>query len=940
MNGEPTTEGLVEDFFEEFRRGDVPDEDSFIAAHPAQAEELKDLLPLLVEMEDYGRERRERNGRATDAPPTLPGSDYTLQKKIGSGGMGTVWEALQISLNRKVAVKILTPPRRRKEAWRERFTREARIVAQLHHPNIVKVYGAGTSGNLCYYAMELVDGTRMDKFAFPDARATVKAVLQAALALAYAHRCGVLHRDVKPMNLMLDASSEVRVTDFGLASARTEDQNDEDARNGTLRYMAPERLMQGLCTEAADQYALGVTLWELLARKHLFADVSGTALFRRICTTPVPPLEGVDPDLAAVVAKSVAQKAEDRYPDMAAFAEDLQRWLDHECVAAAPPTFGRRLRLWARRKPAMAALAATAIACAVAAVGAMVAGYVHTAAALQQAAHNAEVAESNAEVADAALSEVFRHVENMPPSKRDTELLSALLPYYGRLASNRELASEKIAEVNSVLGICAFRSGDFALAEQAFRRLVEISPSATALNRLAETLRRRGRTEEAAVFAQQVADGYARTTNVVDRYEAALALESLSRQKGRAVDLKLAFALAKMLRETEPDNPNFRFLYARLLADNPSFETATNGTDTVKSAFVLLSDLAADYPDRPEYGRALVSAMDRRLRRSGSYRTIDRADVELAIDTADRLLGRFPNVPEIVSSVIAFRDTYSFYLRKLGDQRSASRENLRTTGMLELLSHNAESPDAERLSFRGLSHDINYRQITTGSGVEEGVSLILALHDRTLNGSDNVRQTTAPFLRTLVSYTEKMGKKTVILLPQCPPGRENNWLGAKKGRRDGLLQDIALLVQEKTNEFHVASERVFVVGVDSGGDACWPLLADNPSLFARALVAGAAPVPASSARAIQAPVRIVQGESDRLHREDAVRAAAELLGGENGHPAEIDLQLGSTHKSVIDDAFSDNALEWLLNPPEEEPPFGPIELQKTTPAAAVFGMDE
>ena len=396
-----------------------------------------------------------------------------------------------------------------------------------------------------------------------------------------------------------------------------------------------------------------------------------------------------------------------------------------------------------------------------------------------------------------------------------------------------------------------------------------------------------------------------------------------------------------MLRETEPDNPDFRFLYARLLAESPKLENATNRTDSVKSAFVLLSDLAADYPDRPEYGRALVTAMDRRLKRAGAFRTIDRADVELAIDTADRLLGRYPNVPDIVSSVIAFRDTYSFYLRKLGDQRSASRENLRTTGMLELLSHNAESPDAARLTFKGRNAEINYRQITTGSGVEDGASLILALHDRTLNGSDNVRQTTAPFLRTLVSYTEKMGKKTVILLPQCPAGRESNWLGAKKGRRDGLLKDVARLVQEKTNEFSVAEGRMFVVGVDSGGDACWPLLADNPGLFTRALVAGAAPVPASAATNILAAVRIVQGESDQLHPEAAVRAAAERIGGENGHPAEIDLQLGSTHKTVIDDAFSDDALEWLFNPPAEVSPFPPSEMSApVTPAAAVFGISE
>ena len=919
-----TIEALAEAYLAALRRGEAMDVAAFAAAHPDHAQELRDLLPLMEEMEAYGRRRRPVRDAAPRTPPALDGSDYRLLREIGSGGMGTVWEAMQISLSRKVAVKVLAAPPRREKAWRERFAREARIVAQLHHPSIVKVYGAGVANGHCYYAMELIDGTRFDKFAFRDARAAVRAVQQAALALSYAHRCGVVHRDVKPANLMIDAAGEVRVTDFGLASAQTEPSADEDARNGTLRYMSPERLMHGTCDFAADQYALGVSLWEMLARKHLFAGTSGTALFRRICTDRVPPLADADADLAAIVAKSTARRAENRYPDMDSFAEDLRRWLDHEGVAAAPPSFGRRLILWARRKPTMAALAATAIACAVAAVGAMVAGYAHTAAALRLAA-------SNADVADAALGEVFRHVENMPPSRRDTELLAALLPYYGRLAGNRELSPEKIAEVNSVLGTCAFRSGDFALAEKAFRRLVDIAPSATALNRLAETLRRRGNTEEAAVFAKRVADGYARTTNQVDRYEAALALESLSRQKGRAVDLKLAFALAKMLRENEPDNPKFRFLYARLLAESPDLENATNRTDTVKSAFVLLSDLATEFPDRPEYGKALVSAMNLRLRHGGESREIGRADIELALDTADRLLGRFPNVPEIVSTVIAFRDTYSSYLRRLGDQRNASRERLRTTGMLELLSHNAESPDAARLSFKGRNFDVSYRQISVGAGDEDGTSLVLALHDRSLSGNDNVRQTTAPFLRTLVSYIEKTGSRTVILLPQCPAWRESNWLGAKRGRRDGLLKDIARLVQAKTNEFNVASGRVFVLGVDSGGDACWPLLADNPGLFSRALVAGAAPVPASDAAGIEAAVRIVQGESDMMHPEAQVRAAAARIGGENGLPAEIDLQIGSTHKTVIDDAFSDNALEWLFYPPEEPDISPPPEMSDPTP---------
>ena len=136
------------------------------------------------------------------------------------------------------------------------------------------------------------------------------------------------------------------------------------------------------------------------------------------------------------------------------------------------------------------------------------------------------------------------------------------------------------------------------------------------------------------------------------------------------------------------------------------------------------------------------------------------------------------------------------------------------------------------------------------------------------------------------------------------------------------------------------SGRVFAVGVDSGGDACWPLLSDNPNLFSRALVAGAAPVPTYAATNILAAVRIVQGESDQMHPEATVRAAAARIEGDNGRSAEIDLQLGSTHKTVVDDAFSDDALEWLLNPPEEAPVFPRSEMSAPTPAAAVFGNIE
>lgn len=876
MNGDVGAESLVEEFLTALRCGEPVDEITFIASHPEHADELRELLPVMMEMEEYGRAMRGGAKRSAAEKPELPGSDYRLLREIGHGGMGTVWEALQISLNRKVAVKILEQPSHRNDrAWRERFSRESRIVAQLHHPNIVKVYGAGTCGDLCYYAMELVDGTRLDKYPFPDLRSTVKAILQAAQALAYAHRCGIVHRDVKPANLMIDADGDLLVTDFGLATVLADGDADKDAQNGTLRYMAPERLVQGECSFAADQYALGVTLWELLMRKPLFSGISGTSLLRHIRTESVPPVEGFDADLSAVAAKCTRRSPEERYRNMDEFAGDLQSWLDHRCVSAVRTSTLHRLCLWARRKPAIATLASAAAICAVAFVATLVIGLARTSAALSLAARNAALA-------DAALGDVFRYVEHMSASRRGTELLSALLPYYGRLAGESGLAPEKAAEVNNVLGICALKSGDYALAEQAFRRLIDISPSAAAINRLSETLRKLGRHDEADEMSRRVAECYSGSDNARDRYESALALEMLGRRRSHFSERRQAFEIARSLLAADPQNPDLRFLYARLLANHPDLSDGNASDGATGNAYELFSGLASDYPDRPEYSRALVAAMDRRLKSGRNLLDIDRNDVELALDTADRLIGRYPNVPDIVSSVIDFRDSYSNYLRKIGDLRKANRESVRTTGMLELLSHSAEAPDAARLRYKGAAADILYRQIVVGSAKTDGnVSLILALHDRSRNGDDNVRQTSAPFLRTVVSHVEAGGGKTVILLPQCPSSRAGHWTGAQKNRRDGLLDAISELVLSKAAEFAVPSNRIFAVGVDTGGDACWALMDSKPRIFARALVAGAASPPRSIPHATRELVRETPGEN---------------------------------RKTAIDNAFDSKSIDWLLAP--------------------------
>ena len=891
MSAEPELDDLVEEFLSRVQRGDAVDPDQFLVDHPSHAEELRGLLPILLDMEGYSRRRSARpaDAVAAEMPSAVLGGDYRLLRVLGRGGMGVVWEAQQISLDRKVAVKVLAAPNPTAEG--DSFVQEARIVAQLHHPNIVKVYGAGPCDDSTryWYAMELVEGTEFNKYAFPEPRAVVQAVEQAARALAYAHRCGVVHRDVKPANLILDQAGTVRVTDFGLAAVLTgQKADDEGARDGTVRYMAPERFTEGTCSFAADQYALGITLWELIARRPVFAAPSPRALVECVKKGPVPPLEGVDADLAAVVAKATAHRVDDRYGDLSAFADDLCRWLAHETVSAAPASPVRRLRLWMRRNPAAAAGAAAALLCATGFVGALAIGYVRTSAALNLAARNAALA-------DSALGDVFQHMEAEPPSRRNAELMSALLPYYGKLAEVEGHAPTKTVDANAALGICALRSGDYAQAESAFRRLCAVRPTARALNLLSETLLRRSNVSEANALARRVVDEFSRSSEPEERFEAARALVALDRRQRVTRHRQQAFDLVNALLKDHPDNPEYRFLHAVLLAETPRLAV---GKETVnEKPFAALASLAADYPERSDYALAFVRAVTRQMRQeeksdeksheaarkgqelfkkvgglspklgglspqkprglspkteglspkteglSPKTEGLSPSEIEKALQTADRLLGRQPNVPDVVTTVLAFRAAFVAHLRRTGDARRATFEKIRTSGMLEMLAHNPEAPDASQGHFAGSNgKGFDYRQILVGDREAEPVSLILFLHHRPQMGKDNALPLTSPVLRRLVTRAETATGRTVFLVPQCPAGRANAWIGVNRGHSDNLLEAVAELTRQTAQTFGVSSNRVFVVGTGAGAAACRVFAQQKECPVARFFLAE--PVPA------------------------------------------------------------------------------------------------
>ena len=792
-------EELVDLYLDRCHLGDVPDTATFVAEHPEHAAELLETLPLLNDLEKIGDNAR---GRAVDTVaelPELPGSDFRLVRKIGGGGMGVVFEADQISLGRRVAVKLLAPSLVSDTTRREQFEREARLVAALSHPNIVSVIGAGQSAGVCYYAMELVAGERLDRHAFSGVRDIAAAGLQAARALAYAHGCQIMHRDIKPSNLLIDAEGAVHIADFGLACVLADGQSSVEragAQNGTLRYMPAERLIHGISSFAGDQYALGVTLYELVTRRPVLETRSSTALFRRICKAPLPPLTCGEPDFAAIVNKCIAFDAADRYTSMDALAEDLRRFLAHEPVAAAPAPAGRRLVLWARRKPAVAALAGVSALCAIAAVVALSVGYARTADALR-------LAERNASLAGAALSGVFRGVENQAPSRRDTELLTELLPYYGELARRRDMPLEKIVEANRILGTCAYRTGNYSLAEKAFRHVAERSPTAADENLLAAAMRRQGKDVEADALSRGVATAYADSTNAVDRFEAVRALLALAQDRADDPDRGRAFRIVADLLKDDPQNPDYRFQYALILGASPRLYAAEPIPGVRPNAGGILNRLASEYPDRPEYGLALVELMERRLRTVRNARSVDRNDFAPALEHADRLLARYRNMPDAISAVIRLRAAYADFLRRAGDAAAAELEQARTSGMLEMLAHNPETPAAPRFRFASTNGvTLAYRQIVVNRSASGPGTLVTILHGRAARGSDNTRQLATPALMTLLDYVQTHGEKTIILLPQCPAKKE--WRQLRP-----VLEELA---RRKAREFRVPPKRIREIG--------------------------------------------------------------------------------------------------------------------------------
>jgi tetratricopeptide (TPR) repeat protein len=466
---------IADEFVAELRRGRRPSVEEYARRYPDYADDLRDMLPALAMMEQ-AKESASGAGAGAPAPAALTLrqlGDYQVLREVGRGGMGVVYEAEQVSLGRRVALKVLPAQAVANEKQRHRFEREARAAAKLHHTNIVPVFGVGEQDGLHYYVMQFIQGLGLDEVleelrrlrdpaspAAPDSGGSLRvsrreisaAVVahslvtgrhltedlpsdagaepspppdatgtfihpasageapgdpgrpgrlsdtfslsgsgvtlqgsetagkrrrgraaaywhsvarigaQVADALRYAHEQGVLHRDVKPGNLLLDTGGTVWVTDFGLAKASDqEDLTHTGDILGTLRYMPPEAF-EGRADARGDVYALGLTLYELVALRPAFDERERNRLIKHVTSGEPPSLRKLRPDaprdLLTIIEKATDRDPARRYQTAGDLAADLQRFQDDEPIQARRITAGERMWRWCRRNPAIASLVA------------------------------------------------------------------------------------------------------------------------------------------------------------------------------------------------------------------------------------------------------------------------------------------------------------------------------------------------------------------------------------------------------------------------------------------------------------------------------------------------------------------------------------------------------------------------------------------------------
>lgn len=343
---------LVADFIARVEDGEAITTDQFVASCPAAVrDEVRELCEEFLDT----KEILETSGDHVPPPVPLDRTslgEFEILRELGRGGMGVVYLARQESLDRTVALKVLPPHMCRTDRQVERFRREANKASRLSHPGIARVYTVGESEGHHYYAMEHVPGRtlgeeiasrRLDQRHYIDPAIPAKIMMRVAEALQCSHDAGVVHRDVKPQNILMGEDGEPRLVDFGLALDPAEESLTLSGEiTGTYHYMSPEQSRGGEVDARTDVYSSCVVLYEMLTLQRPIDAEDAQVLLARIPVQEPRPTPSINPrvprDLDVICRKGLAKNPNHRYATAADLATDLRRFLRHEAIAARPPS--------------------------------------------------------------------------------------------------------------------------------------------------------------------------------------------------------------------------------------------------------------------------------------------------------------------------------------------------------------------------------------------------------------------------------------------------------------------------------------------------------------------------------------------------------------------------------------------------------------------------
>lgn len=794
-------ERIADEFVQRIRRGEDPALAEFTERHPELADDIRELFPTIRELERAKQSASSASGSASGAaeqqPPERLG-DFRILREIGRGGMGVVYEAEQESLGRRVAIKVLPRQFFEDAGRRQRFEREARLAAGLHHTNIVPVFGIGEHEGHHYYVMQYIRGVGLDRVfhalsaaagsppaTLPDLlslirdasqtrrsdsrtdsansstlsaparvldahasalrspgvggtppsvssgywRCIARLLAQGGDALAFAHRQGVLHRDVKPANLLLDEDGALWVADFGLA---TQHEQESMTRSGdlagTLRYMAPERF-EGRQDERSDVYSLGITLYELATLMPAFRPSDGRSVLKAVLSEPLTAPRRIHPamprDLETVILTATARVSAHRYASAEALRDDLRRFADGLPVRARWISPIERAARWAARNRALAASLTLAAVLLVTVATVSTAAYVRvsraegdTKLALGGQTRQRERAEASLRLAESALDTVFDRLAPLSAaehglseegeqayaipstpvlSRASAELLSSLLEFYRRLAEqegqSRALqrktadSQRRVGEIHERLGRIDDAQAAFEESITRFEALAASDPADRAVrialadvrNELAELAFRQGRPRE----------GEQQLQHSLDLLEPLVA--------GAGEDSAAWFVLARTHYLFSRGVPDLRRVAARgAPTSREASAPADAGRDRrprrvetfaarrrhLEEATAILNRLCATTPAPPAYRHLLARCLrGMQAPRLPGARDADTSQRDRAVQLLEQLVTEFPGVAE-----------YRVDLAECYAMQAVSREHLqRAVEMIDALHR--ERPD-------------------------------------------------------------------------------------------------------------------------------------------------------------------------------------------------------------------------------------------------------